>query len=80
MSQGLVRPADRRRGSVRPAADGGVLAGVRVLPAGLQAVAAAAILRVHLRLGQLRHGAPPHTPRVRGRCARWGRVSENFNR
>lgn len=73
--QGAVSLADYRRRAFRSAADGGVLAGVRVLFAGVQAAPAAAVHGVHLRLGQFHHGAAPRAPRVRKRGGCRRRVS-----
>lgn len=75
VSPGAVRPADSGRGAVRPPADGGVVAGVRVLPTGVQAAPGAALHGMHLRLGQLHHGAPPRAHRVRERGGSRHRVS-----
>lgn len=73
--QSSVRAADPRGGALGSSADGGVVAGVRVLPAGVPAVSAAAVLRVHLRVGQLRDGSPAPPRGVRRGCGRWPRVS-----
>lgn len=75
MPPGAVRPADRGGGASRAGADGGVVAGVRVLPARVQDAPAAALRELHLRLGQPGDGAASPSLRLRGRCACRRRVS-----
>lgn len=70
--------SDHYRGASRVGAHHSVLAGVPVLPSGLQAIPAAAVHRVLLRVGKLGDDAADPALRFGGRRGRWPRVSHGL--